>query len=169
MKVSVIITAYNDVATLAEAIESVIDQTSKVDEIIVVDDGSSDATSEVAKVYDEVSLLRQKHMGSFSARNNGVMMAENRWIAFLDAKQQWSHDKLQKQIAFHKKDKTLKVSVLTGSNCLDLEHALAKERVDSSAVLIEKRLFDQLGGFDEAFEMSEDDELWLRAVEAISK
>ena len=98
MKVSVIITAYNDVATLAEAIESVIDQTAKADEIIVVDDGSSDATSEVAKVYDEVSLLRQKHMGSFSARNNGAMMAENRWITFLDATQKWDQDKLKKPL-----------------------------------------------------------------------
>ena len=169
MKVSVIITAHNDVATLAKAIESVLDQTSKADEVIVVDDGSSDATSEVAKVYDEVSLLRQKHMGSFSARNNGAMMAANRWIAFLDAKKQWKRDKLQKQVAFHQKEKALKVSVCTDSNCLDLESALAEERVDSSAVLIEKRLFDQLGGFDEAFEMSEDDELWLRAVEAVSK
>ncbi len=167
MKVSVIISAYNDVATLSAAIESVIEQTFKADEIIVVDDGSSDATSEVAKVYDEVSLLRQKHMGSFSARNNGVMMAENRWIAFLDAKQQWKQHKLKMQAAFHQKHKALKVSVCTDSNCLNLESALAEGRVDSSAVMIEKKLFDQLGGFDEAFEMSEDDELWFRALEAV--
>ena len=167
MKISVIITAHNDVATLAEAIESVLDQEFKADEVIVVDDGSTDATSEVAKVYDEVSLLRQKHMGSFSARNNGVMMAANQWIAFLDAGQLWSRDKLQKQVALHQKNKTLKASVYTDSNCLDLESALAEGRVESSAVMIEKRLFDQLGGFDEAFEMSEDDELWLRAVDAV--
>ena len=167
MKVSVIITAYNDVSTLAEAIESVIDQTSKADEIIVVDDGSSDATSEVAKVYDEVSLLRQKHMGLFSARNNGVMMAENKWIAFLDAAQTWDRDKLQKQVAFHKNRADSKVSVYTSSECTSLKEALVVGRVESSSVMIEKRLFDQLGGFDEAFEMSQDDELWLRAVDAV--
>ncbi len=167
MKVSVIITAYNDVATLAEAIESVIDQTSKADEIIVVDDGSSDATSEVAKVYDEVSLLRQKHMGSFSARNNGVMMAANRWIAFLDATQKWDHNKLQRQIAFHQKNQDEKVSVYSENECCMLNEALVKGRVDSSSVMLEKRLFDQLGGFDEAFELSEDDEFWMRVLEAI--
>ena len=167
MKVSVIITAYNDVATLAEAIESVIDQTVKADEVIVVDDGSSDATSEVAKVYDEVSLLRQKHMGTFSARNNGVMMAANKWIAFLDAKQTWGRDKLQKQAAFHKSSVDAKVSVCTNGKCVSLKEALVEGRVESSSVMIEKRLFDQLGGFDEAFEMSEDDELWLRALEAV--
>ncbi len=166
MKVSVIITAHNDVATLAEAIESVLDQELKADEVIIVDDGSTDASSEVAKVYDEVSLLRQKHMGSFSARNNGVMMAANKWIAFLDAGQQWDRDKLKKQVAFHQKHKDVKVSVYDVPDCLDLESALAEGRVESSAVMIEKKLFDQLGGFDEAFEMSEDDELWLRAVEA---
>ena len=167
MKVSVIISAYNDVATLSAAIESVIDQTFKADEIIVVDDGSSDATSEVAKVYDEVLLLRQKHMGSFSARNNGVMMAANRWIVFLDAKQQWDQDKLQMQVAFHQKHKALKVSVCTNSNCSDLESTLSEGRVDSSAVMIEKKIFDQLGGFDEAFELKEDDEFWMRVVDAV--
>ncbi len=167
MKVSVIITAYNDVATLAEAIESVIDQTSKADEIIVVDDGSSDATSEVAKVYDEVSLLRQKHMGLFSARNNGVMMVENRWIAFLDAAQKWDRSKLQHQMAFHQKNQDEKVSVCSANECLTLNEALVKGRIDSSSAMLEKRLFDQLGGFDEAFELVEDDEFWMRVVDAV--
>ncbi|MEN8147880.1 MAG: glycosyltransferase family A protein [Campylobacterota bacterium] len=162
-----IITAYNDVATLAEAIESVLDQELKADEVIVVDDGSSDASSEVAKVYDEVSLLRQKHMGRFSARNNGVMMAANKWIAFLDAAQKWDRDKLKKQAAFHKNSVDEKVSVCTSGECISLKEALVKGRVESSSVMIEKRLFDQLGGFDEAFEVSEDDELWLRAVDAV--
>ena len=166
MKVSVIITAYNDVATLSAAIKSVIDQTSKADEIIVVDDGSSDATSEVAKIYDEVSLLRQKHMGSFSARNNGVMMAENKWIAFLDADREWDRTKLQDQIAFHQKNQDEKVSACSEKECSTLTEALSKGRVDSSSVMLEKRLFDQLGGFDEAFELSEDDEFWMRVLEA---
>jgi glycosyltransferase involved in cell wall biosynthesis len=167
MKVSVIITAHNDVATLAKAIESVLDQTSKADEIIVVDDGSSDATSEVAKVYDEVSLLRQKHMGSFSARNNGVMMVENKWIAFLDASQKWDRTKLQDQLSFHKKNQGEKVSICSWSECITLNAALLKGRIESSSVMMEKRLSAQLGGFDEAFELSEDDEFWMRVLEAI--
>lgn len=164
MKISVVITAHNDVATLAKAIESVIDQSVKADEIIVVDDGSSDATSEVAKAYDEVSLLRQKKMGTFSARNNGVMMAANGWIAFLDADQQWERDRLEKHRAFHQDNREAKASVCRDKTCLTLQQALAEGRVGSSYVMIEKRVFDQLGGFDEAFAMQEDDELWLRAV-----
>ena len=167
MKISVIITAHNDVVTLANAVHSVLDQSYPADEIIVVDDGSSDASSEVAKNFDEVSLLRQSHMGTFSARNNGVFMASNNWIAFLDAGEQWSVEKLKKQVAYHQKDKISKISVYDNSECLDLKEALAKGRVKSSAVMMEKKLFDQLGGFDEGFEMSEDDELWLRVLEAV--
>lgn len=167
IKISGIIAAYNDVATLSKAIESIVDQTYKADEIIVVDDGSTDASSEAAKVYDEASLLRQKHMGAFSARNNGAMMASNKWIAFLDAKEQWPVDKLRCHADFHKKNRDEKASVYMDGDCVSLQKALAKGRVSSSSVMIEKGLFDQLGGFDEAFDVSEDDELWLRAVEVL--
>jgi len=167
MKISVVITAHNDVATLADAINSVLSQSKKADEVIVVDDGSKDASSEVAKIYDEVSLLRQKEMGAFSARNNGVMMAEHKWIAFLDAKNVWLKEKLQKQLAFHKANPQLKVSVYDGEKCLFLQEALQLGRIDNSSVIIEKKLYETLGGFDEAFEMSEDDEFWMRVLEAV--
>jgi len=167
MKISVVITAHNDVATLADAINSVLSQTHKADEVIVVDDGSTDASSEVAKVYDAVSLLRQKEMGTFSARNNGVMMAEHAWITFLDAKKVWKKEQLQKQYAFHKAHPHLKVSVYDGEKCLILEEALQGGRIDSSSVMIEKKLYEALGGFDEAFEMSEDDEFWMRVSERV--
>ncbi len=167
MKISVVITAQNDVATLSKAIDSVREQTYKADEIIVVDDGSSDASSEVAKVYDEVSLLRQKKMGRFSARNNGVMMAANTWIAFLDATEQWDKGTLKTHVDFHQRNRDEKVSVYSDDACDTLKSALVGGRVESSSVMIEKKLFDQLGGFDEAFEMFEDDELWLRAIEMI--
>ncbi len=167
MKISVIIPVYNSVQTLARAIDSVLAQSYQADEIIIVDDGSTDASSEAAKVYDEVTLLRQKHMGDFSARNNGVMMASNKWIAFMDAKAQWHPDKLQSHADFHQTNADAKVSVCVDEHCISLKEALAKGRVDAASVMIEKKLFDQLGGFDEAFAVSEDDELWLRAVEAL--
>ncbi len=167
MKISVVITAHNDVATLAESISSVLSQSRKADEVIVVDDGSTDASSEVVKIYYEVSLLRQKEMGGFCARNNGVMMVENPWIAFLDAKDIWPKDKLQKQIAFHKANPELKISVYDGKKCLFLQDALQQGRIDDSSIIIEKKLYETLGGFDEAFEVSEDDEFWMRVLEAI--
>jgi len=166
MKISVVIYAHNAVATLSKAINSLLDQSYQADEIIVVDDGSTDATSESTKVFEEVSLLRQKHMGKFSARNNGVMMASNPWIAFLDATETWDEDHLKKQVAFHQKSKALKISVYSAEGPFLMQDALKKGRVEASNVMIQQKLFDQLGGFDEAFEVGEDDELWIRAIES---
>ena len=164
MKVSAVITAHNDVPTLSSAIASVFAQSYKADEVIVVDDGSKDATSEVAKNYEGVSLLRQKEMGRFSACNNGVMMASLAWIAFLDAKETWADKQLQQQVAFHRKNLLIKASVYTKDGVLTLQDALSNGRVNRSDVMIEKVLYERLGGFDEAFEVFEDDELWMRVV-----
>ncbi len=167
MKISVIISAHNDVATLAQAIRSVLEQSYQADEIIVVDDGSRDASSEVAKNFERVSLLRQKEMGRFSAWNNGVMMAENGWIAFLDAKERWDTHKLKKHVAFHNKNQNVKASVFTDKGVITLEEAISKGRINTSQVVVEKKLFEKEGGFDEAFEVLEDEELWMRVVEAV--
>ncbi len=181
MKISVIIPAHNSVATLARAIDSVLEQSYKVDEIIVVDDGSTDATSEVAKMYDEVSLLRQKHMGVSSARNNGVMMAANEWIAFLDADDTWHPKKLAFQIAYHQKNKASKFIYtdevwISGEKelprpkkyqkpeTLSFEEAIGFSNIATSSVLMQKKLFERLGGFDEALEVNEDYDLWLRVL-----
>ena len=168
MKVSVVISAHNDVATLANAIRCVLQQTHKADEIIVVDNGSKDASSEVAKNFDAVSLLRQKEMGPFSAWNNGVMMAEHGWIAFLDAKEVWECDKLKDQVAFHKAHPESKASVTSKDGVFSLAEAMSHGRINSSLVMVEKKLFESLGGFDEAYEVSEDEELWMRVSEAVT-
>jgi len=165
LKISVVITAHNDVPTLATAINSVLSQTHKADELIVVDDGSKDATREVAKNFEQVTLLRQKEMGHFSACNNGVMMAEHLWVAFLDAKNSWSKEKLQKHVSFHQKNPQEKASVYVKEDVLTLQEALALGRVQRSNVVVEKALFERLGGFDEAFDVLEDDELWMRMTE----
>ncbi|WP_345977349.1 glycosyltransferase [Sulfurimonas sp. HSL3-7] len=181
MKISVIIPAYNRVATLARAIDSVLQQSYSADEIIVVDDGSSDATSEVAKMYDEVSLLRQKNMGVSSARNNGVMMASNDWIAFLDSDDTWHPEKLRQQVAYHQKNKNCKVSYTDEVWIRDekevaipkkfqkpekatFETCLSYCNIAPSSVLMQKKLFDSLGGFDESLEVCEDYDLWLRIL-----
>lgn len=181
MKVSVIIPAHNSVQTLARAIDSVLEQSYRADEIIVVDDGSTDATSEVAKMYDEVSLLRQKNMGVSSARNNGVMMAANEWIAFLDSGDTWHPEKLKEQVAYHRKNKSCKVSytdeVWIGDDKevpipkkfqkpqeATFESCLSYCNIAPSSVLMQKKLFDRLGGFDESLELCEDYDLWLRIL-----
>ncbi|MFP5380855.1 MAG: glycosyltransferase family 2 protein [Gammaproteobacteria bacterium] len=93
---SVIIPAFNSAATLARAIDSVRAQSWPAHEIIVVDDGSTDATSEVAAGYGEaVHLLRQPNQGVSVARNAGAAAACGDWLAFLDADDWYAPDRLK--------------------------------------------------------------------------
>jgi|SRR3990167_1455951 len=84
MKISVVIPSYSQAEYLAQAIESVLAQTEKAHEIIVVDDGSPDDSAQVAKSYP-VKLIRQVNKGLSSARNTGIMNAAGDYIFFLDA------------------------------------------------------------------------------------
>ena len=181
MEISVVIPAYNRVNTLARAIDSVLAQSYKVREIIVVDDGSSDATSEVAKMYPEVLLLRQNNMGVSTARNNGVMMASHEWIAFLDSDDTWHPKKLAFQVAHHKQNPdslisyTDEVWIRNGKEwpipkkfhkpeTVTFDNSLGYCNIAPSSVLINKAYFERVGGFDEAMEVCEDYDLWLRIL-----
>lgn len=95
-KFSVIIPAYNAAATLARALDSVLAQTYAAYEIIVVDDGSTDATAAVAACYGEkIHYLRQGNAGVSAARNHGAQAANGDWLAFLDADDWYYPDRLQ--------------------------------------------------------------------------
>ena len=83
--VSVVIPCYNQAHFLSEAIESVLSQTCESFEIIVVDDGSTDNTSELASRYQKVRLLRQENRGVSAARNAGLAESEGEYVVFLDA------------------------------------------------------------------------------------
>jgi glycosyltransferase involved in cell wall biosynthesis len=83
--VSVIIPCYNQGRFLAEALESVLAQSRPADQIIVVDDGSTDDTAEVARRYDRVRCVRQANLGLAQARNRGLDEATARYVVFLDA------------------------------------------------------------------------------------
>ena len=100
MKISVIIPAYNSAAFIGDALASIQHQTHPVDEIIVVDDGSTDDTaSAVEATGQEVIYLRQENQGPSAARNLGIRKASGNWIAFLDADDQWTPLKIEEQIA----------------------------------------------------------------------
>lgn len=93
-----VIPAYNAEDVVARAIESVLNQSRKPDEIIVVDDGSSDATDAVVGTFgDRVHYIRQENKGAGGARNTGIVSAKSEWVAFLDADDEWLPEKLDKQ------------------------------------------------------------------------
>lgn len=162
-EVSVIIVAYNSVSVLADTIDSVLAQSHPPQEIIVVDDGSSDASSEVAKVYEEVTLLRQKHMGRYAALNNGVMMASTPWITFLEASEQWPKRRLQKQMKWLEEHDEI-ACVCIQDEVVSLAKALPSGSVTLSDVMMERKRYHQLGGFDESDEENVADAFWMQVI-----
>lgn len=100
-EVTVVIPAYNAAASIGDALESVFDQDFPDLEVIVVDDGSTDGTSDVVAAFGErVKLVRQSNGGPGRARNAGIRAARGRLIAFLDADDVWLPGKLPRQVEY---------------------------------------------------------------------
>lgn len=96
--ISVIIPTYNREKYVTEAINSVLNQTFKNYEIIVIDDGSADDTEIILRPYlDKIRYIYQNNMGVSSARNMGISQAKGRWIAFLDSDDEWTEEYLSTQ------------------------------------------------------------------------
>lgn len=176
--VSVIIPVYNAQEYVAEALESVFNQTYKNIEIIVVNDGSSDNSLSVLQQYEErITLLDIKNRGVSYARNYAVKHSAGQWLAFLDADDEWLPAKLSSQLesigecswsycnAFYFGRNLLgkeKRSDLTTQYEGDVFDKLILENfITTSTVLIEKQLFVELCGFDSTMKSLEDWKLWL--------
>jgi len=100
-RVSVVIPVYNGERFLADAIQSVLDQSYQDYEVIVVDDGSTDGSAEVAQRFGEaVRYVHQANSGVCKARNTGIAVAQGTYIAFLDQDDLWLPDKLATQVAY---------------------------------------------------------------------
>ena len=109
--VSVIIPVFNYERYLAEAIESVLSQTYQHLEVIVVDDGSTDQSGEVARGFADrgIRYCHQVHAGIGPARNRGVELAQGDFLAFLDADDRWPEEKLERQLQAFESDSTLEM------------------------------------------------------------
>ncbi|QDV14258.1 Putative glycosyltransferase EpsH [Rosistilla oblonga] len=106
--VSVVIPCYNGESFIEETLRSVLGQTHKPTEIWVIDDGSTDASAEVAaSVDDRVQVVRQENAGEAVARNHGIRLSTGDWIAFCDADDLWEPGKLERQLQGLAKDDAL--------------------------------------------------------------
>jgi FkbM family methyltransferase len=179
--VSVVLITFNYARFLPEAIESVLRQTFKDWELIIVDDGSTDNTTAVIAPYlqdHRVHYIRQNNGGQSKARNAGIRATRGEFIALLDADDHWKPDKLEKQLDKFSDD-SIGV-VFSGSRVFD-EHGIQKNyHVDESfcvdtlrklttilpfcpsSVVVRKRCFDVCGLFDESLQKVEDREMWIR-------
>jgi glycosyltransferase involved in cell wall biosynthesis len=159
-RISVIIPCHNGAAYLAEALDSVFAQTEPAFEIIIIDDGSTDDSANVAKRYgDRVRLVSQSHQGISAARNAGLALAAGDFIAFLDADDLWTRDSLAARLAIMEGRPPVDCvfGLVEQFHSPDLAHeesARIRYREGkiparfAGAMLIRRGVFDRIGGFD---------------------
>lgn len=174
---SVVIPCYNAARFLPEAVASVLAQRYEPLEILVIDDGSTDATPEIAPgLGPEVRYLRQENRGPSSARNLGLREARGELIAFLDADDLWPEGKLDLQVGRLLEDPALDVVsgrvryvLLPGGRIPDLRFEGPDRTLPGiyiGAAIYRRRAFEIVGPFDETLHYSEDHDWFLRAREA---
>lgn len=184
--VSVVIPAYNAEKFIVQALDSLAVQTYPSVEVIVVDDGSRDATADVvARAHPEVRCIRQANGGASSARNRGVQEARGEFIAFLDADDVWHPDKLRAQVALMQAHSDVllsrtgmsEVPLLDQARFPDVSNGLPEHKLipslgpslmspyfATSTVMVRRQAFLAVGGFDTAFKVAEDVDLYLRVL-----
>ncbi len=181
--VTVVIPAYNAAAFLPRTLRSLAEQTWRPQQVIVVDDGSTDGTVDVARQHG-AQCLQQSRGGPGAARNRGLAEAEGDYVAFLDADDWYALDKLERSIE-HLRE--LNASCLatdawlvrgdrverrknqhrTVPGVLTLEHLLRGNPITCSSVVAKRDAVRAAGGFDESPELiaTEDYDLWLRMAQ----
>lgn len=187
-QVSVIIPAYNKANLTVQTVKSVLNQTFKDIEIIVVDDGSVDDTSEkLSQFGDRIIYVYQKNKGACGARNTGIRYAQGNYLAFLDCDDLYESDKLELSVNALKQNeaigfvysaaflidndnKTLRIYQTKQYKNIEqiFDKLLLGNFICNSTVVVRKEVIDKAGLFDETIFMPADWDMWLRFSE-ISK
>jgi len=182
--VSVVIPAYNAETYIAAAVESVLAQTFRDFELIVVDDGSSDSTASRLAAYEgALRCIRQANSGVSRARNNGVEASRGRLVAFLDADDVWLPAKLEKQTRLLESRtdcRTCYTAAIVADAALrpiavdrrpegavTAHNLLLRGNIvpaGGSAILCERELLVGTGGFDPNLSLCADWDMWLRLL-----
>ena len=187
LTVAGIMPLYNKLETVIEAIDSMMNQTRPLDEILVVDDGSTDGSGDlVAQRYvgeSRLRLLRQPNRGVSAARNTAIRATRCDLVAFLDADDRWLPKRIEMQAALMEQqpdcmlilsaaiycNETLNITRVEGDR-IDKRTYLYKtffpERAlpACSGVMVRREALDEVGLFDESLWMGEDTDLWLRIM-----
>ena len=166
--------------TLSRAINSVLKQTIPVDEIIIIDNGSTDGTQDMLQSeFPMVRCVSQPKLGVSAARNMGISIATSEWVALLDSDDAWVPTKLERQLELSSDNSNsrlihtdeiwyrsgrrvnqMKKHKKRGGNIF--EYCLPLCCISPSSVLMRKDLFEDIGLFDEELPVCEDYDMWLR-------
>ena len=183
-KVSVIIPTHNRASLMREAVASVQAQTFTDWELLIVDDGSTDETPDVAKALCErdarVRYLRQDNQGVAEARNMAIQAARGVFIAFLDDDDRWIPSKLATQFAFMQSHPRIGLTYtrywFTGGSkpysicypqqlCTTYDELIEENFIGTSTVMVRRDVFDAAGRFNPAYQPVEDYAVWLRVTQ----
>jgi glycosyltransferase involved in cell wall biosynthesis len=188
-RVSVIVPTFNRAQFIADAIESVLSQSYRDFELIVVDDGSTDRTGEiVSSIHDpRLIFIRQENRGRSHARNAALNIAQGELVAFLDSDDLYLPGKLEMQVAYMERHPEAGM-IYTSARCIDQHGAdlPARYRATHSGkiykhiaffrpvtitlptVMVRRSLLTKVGGFDEHMSRFEDTDMWRRLSKEIS-
>ncbi|MBP0005309.1 MAG: glycosyltransferase [Cyanobacteria bacterium SBC] len=182
VSISVIIPVYNGEKTIRSTIESVLSQTFSDFELIVIDDGSTDKTVEIAKSIDDsrISIFSFPNAGQAESRNRGVKLSSGEYVSFVDADDLWTQDKLEAQLRELTDNPDAAVAYSWTDHVdergrffrngphLKFEGDVYKKLIvndfvgSGSNVLIRKSTFVEVGGFETSLPPAEDWDLWVR-------
>ena len=177
--VNVIIHTYNNERFIAETVESVLNQTYKEYEIVVVDDGSVDGTRDALIPYMQKIRYHYKENGGIaSAKNAGISLSETEFVAFLDHDDLWVPDKLQLQMEHFNENpqiglvyakytsfrdgKELRTKPEKGYSGWIFKELLSKSFIQTSTVVVKRECLDAVGPYDETFSLGDEYDMFLR-------
>jgi glycosyltransferase involved in cell wall biosynthesis len=188
--VSVVIPAYNIGRLVGRAIDSILAQTHQADEIIVVDDGSTDDTASVIKSYgSRVHYVYQANLGLAGARNTGIKAATCEWVAFLDGDDEWLPDNLKLHADVLKQNTDLVwsagnfdnflagrnrrrpyirpekgIKLLAGKDYFDdfFDAYMNDAAGNANTMVVKRRILHEAGLFRRELHFAEDTDLWFR-------
>lgn len=179
LRISCIIPAFNAERYIDRSLHSVLEQSLPPDEIIVVDDGSSDATPEKLASYgDKLRVVRQENAGPAAARNRGIEAARGEFICFQDADDEWQPEKLAKQMTLLESSPETDMCITHIKNLwaqhLDSEREALKNHISAQdppgyvfqTLLARRRVFEIVGMLDEQLRRAEDVDWYSRAKNA---
>ncbi|MGD1857147.1 MAG: glycosyltransferase [Leptolyngbyaceae cyanobacterium] len=183
-KITVVIPVYNGEKTIHSTLESVLKQSFEDFEIVVINDGSTDATAETIRSFEDsrLRLVNYPNRGLAASRNRGIQQSQCELISFIDADDLWTPDKLADQLAALQADPVAAVAY-SWTDCIDqrdrycrrgshiaaqgdvYDRLLLGNFLDSgSNALFRKSVFQTVGQFDESLEAAEDWDMFLRAA-----